>query len=153
MLSSAVHVSVPKKWNHGQMTWFQERKLPPSQIIYREDLLHGINNSHKTANEYPTCCSHHHLLHTNFHTPPLCHDQRDSGSAGRNELMLMRSEHSSNVWMQLYRAWWGRQLPLSVWRPRWGTHGIQTPVPIHIAWCFPSLSSKSGRPGIWRPWL
>lgn len=47
MLSSAVHISMPKKWNHGQITWFQERKLPPSQIIYREDFLHGINKAHK----------------------------------------------------------------------------------------------------------
>lgn len=46
MLSSAVYVSVPKKWNHGQMTWFQERKLPPSQAIYK-DLLHAINKGHK----------------------------------------------------------------------------------------------------------
>lgn len=29
------------------MTWFQERKLPPSLAIYREDLLHAINKGHK----------------------------------------------------------------------------------------------------------
>lgn len=71
---------VAKKWDHRQMTWSQERKLPPSRIIYSlrriwKKLISCHLQKPQTANEDTTCCSHYHLLRTNFHISQLCHDQ------------------------------------------------------------------------------